>query len=111
MGAWVITALPVGDNTNLRFQVLDAHAEPILAALREGEWEAKRISTGPRFCLSYKTEPASVYEVAFPMPRTPVWNDRVVQAELAIGDKKPDTEAELILKSLGYNDETTQSAH
>src|SRR5262245_50447965 len=29
------TALPLGDNTNLRFQVLDAHAEGILQMLRE----------------------------------------------------------------------------
>jgi len=65
MGAFVTTPLPLGDNTNLRFQVLDAHAEEILRMLREAEFDAKYISSGPRFCLNYQTEPASVYEVAF----------------------------------------------
>ena len=46
MGAWVTTALPLGDG-NLRFQVLDAQAEPILAALREGEWDARYIRQRP----------------------------------------------------------------
>ena len=101
MGAWVITALPLGDG-NLCFQVLDAHAEEILRMLREAEFDARYISSGPRFCLNYTTEMASVYEVAFPMPRTPIWNDRIPPAELATGDKKRDTEAELILKHLGY---------
>ena len=59
--------------------------------------------SGPRFDLSYSTQPASVYEIEFPMPRTPIWNDRIPAAELALPSsaKKSDVEIEGMKKYLG----------
>jgi hypothetical protein len=48
-GAAVISALPLADNANLRFQVLDAHAEAVLGEVIDEEMVAKAISAQEDF--------------------------------------------------------------
>jgi hypothetical protein len=83
MGAAVTSALPLADGTNLKFQILQSRAEPVLEALREGDWDANFISSGPRFELDGTTPLANVYEIDIPTPRTPVWGDRIPDFPLA----------------------------
>src|SRR5262245_49294025 len=101
MGAAVTNPMPLADGAKLRFQILDSLAPPVLEALKEGEWDARFVSQGPRFCLDGTTPLASVYEIDLPTPRTPVWNDRIPPAELATKEKKSSVEIEGIKKYLG----------
>ena len=101
-GANVTSPLPLYDGSPLRFRVAAVSAETIVQDLKEEGWEARFVTSGPEFHLNGSTTLSHTSEINIPVERTAVPGDRIPAAELATGKKKPDTEAELILKHLGY---------
>jgi hypothetical protein len=87
MGAAVVNPMPLADGANLRFRILDSLSAPVLEALREGDWDAHFVSSGPEFRLDGSTPLAHVYEVGIPSPCTPIWDGRIPAFKLATGER------------------------
>jgi hypothetical protein len=83
-GVPVVNSMPLADDCPLRFRVLATRAEAILQELKEKGWDARFLTSGPEFRLDGSTPLANVYEIDIPTPRTPVWGDRIPDAELAL---------------------------
>ena len=98
MGAAVTNPMPLADDANLRFRILATLADPILEALKEGDWNAHFITSGPEFRLDGTTPLANTYEVDIPTPRTAVPDGRIAGE---IGREKPSAEVEAMLKAVG----------
>jgi hypothetical protein len=98
MGAWVVSPMPLDDNSKLRFQVLDRDRNAIIEKLSSWDWSPIFVSVLPRICPNGMVS-ASLYEIDLPKPRQPVFDDRIYGE---IGRKEDNSlarrECEAILK-------------
>jgi hypothetical protein len=100
MGGWVTNSLPLSDTANLRFQVLDANRDTIIAKLASWDWAPVPVSIQPRITQG-GWQPASIYEIQIEAPRQLVADDRMIQREPAIKTEKFSLEVEQVLRYLG----------
>jgi hypothetical protein len=104
LGVATLNALPLSDDQNLRFQVLNTEREAILAKLGEWGWSVALKSQGPRFMLDGTTPMASVYEIDIPHDRPAVPTDRVNILHEAPSERiSSPAEVEAVKKHLGLD--------
>jgi hypothetical protein len=83
-GVPVVNSMPLADGCPLRFRVVAGRAEAIVKELKDKGWRANFVNSVPQFNLDGTTPMADIYEIDIPTPRTPVWGDRIPDAELAL---------------------------
>jgi hypothetical protein len=77
LGAEVTTALPIADDQELRFVVLDQHRPQILERLSHLGWSPVPLGAGLRFDIaSYSAKPMTTYRLDLPRPKTPIPTER-----------------------------------
>jgi hypothetical protein len=100
LGAWVTSALPLGDDEKLKFQVLDENRSQVLEKLSQWGWGPTLCGNLPRI-TSRGMEAATIYEIDLPRERQPVVDDRIIHGEIA-EQKKTAVELEGMRKYLGW---------
>jgi hypothetical protein len=102
LGAWVVSPLPLRDDAQLTFQVLDTDRSQILPKLSEWGWGTTLAGNTPRI-TNRGMEAATVYQLDLPRDRQPIADDRVkgTVSEYNRREKTP-AEVEAIRKYLGW---------
>jgi hypothetical protein len=81
LGAWVTSALPLGYNAQLRFQVLDSDREAVLSKVAGWGWSPVLLGGVPRFTPAGAL-PSTIYQFDLPHERQPVHADRTIKDEV-----------------------------
>jgi hypothetical protein len=100
LGAWVTNPLPLREDAQLMFQVLDTDRSQILQKLSEWGWGVTLAGNTPRI-TSRGMEAATLYQLDLPADRPAVVDDRqMIQSEFA-ERKKTSAEIEAVKRYLG----------
>ena len=100
-GANVTSLLPLTDGRHLRFWVSDYKKREVLQQLKDAGYEPLFLGMQLQPCVqSYDLELVNNFELALPVERTPIHDDRTVRGEIS-KPKKTDLEMKGMRKYLG----------
>jgi hypothetical protein len=105
LGAWVVSPLPLRDDAQLTFHVLDTDRSQILQKLSEWGWGTCTLAGSTPRITNRGMEAATVYQLDLPRDRQLVADDRVKAVGVSDDSnrrEKTPAEVEAIRKYLGW---------
>jgi len=92
LGGWCLSALPLREDSRLRFQVLDGDHFELLEMLTNAGWNPVLCNHGLRF-TPQGAKPSIIYEIDIEHERPVVVDDRTIKGDIATDKAHPEIEA------------------